>query len=193
MLNKVILMGRLTHEPEFRQTQSGIPMCTFNIAIERPGLARNNERITDFFRVICWRSNAEFASKYFLKGSMVIVDGKIQNDNYTDQQGVKHYGFQINADNVTFGETRAAAQARGAVGPRPDEISSQGNYQGGYQGGGNYQAPPQNNYPRGGDGVGYSGFNQTPSSSQPQYHEPPVSAGSVEDFNQIISDGDVPF
>lgn len=187
MLNKVILMGRLTHEPEFRQTQSGIPMCTFNIAIDRPAPSRNNERITDFFRILCWRNNAEFASKYFQKGSMVIVDGKIQNDNYTDQQGVKHYGFQINADNVSFGETRAAAQARGAIAPRPED--------GGYQSN-NYG---NNNYPRGGDGIGYSGFNQNqpPTHQPPQQHQhfqdSPVSAGSVEDFNQIISDGDVPF
>ncbi|GHU53950.1 hypothetical protein FACS1894132_07630 [Clostridia bacterium] len=231
-------MGRLTHDPEFRQTQTGLPMCTFNIAIDRPGSGKNGqERVTDFFRILSWRNTAEFASKFFQKGSLVIVEGKVQNNNYTDQQGVKHYGMDIVADNLQFGETRAAAEARGLnVRPQGDGGGYQsgnygnssgysnggGNYQGNsyannnygnYQNGGNYQGnagyqnqntavqPAQpiyanntnNNYPRGGEGVAYTGITNASESQKPVVNPEPVSNGSVEDFNEIMSDGDVPF
>ena len=114
MLNKVILMGRLCADPDFRQTQSGIAVCRIRVAIDRPYTSKSTgERQADFINVVCWRQQAEFVSRYFHKGSMIIVEGRLQNADYTDGNGVKHYSMDVQADNVTFGETRAAAQANG--------------------------------------------------------------------------------
>ena len=113
-MNKVILMGRLCADPDFRQTQSGIAVCRIRVAIDRPYTSKSTgERQADFINVVCWRQQAEFVSRYFHKGSMIIVEGRLQNSDYTDGNGVKHYSMEVQADNVTFGETRAAAQANG--------------------------------------------------------------------------------
>ena len=99
--NRVILMGRLTREPEISTTQSGVTMCRFSVAVDR-AYQKGKEKQTDFFDIICWRNTAEFVSKYFSKGQMIHIEGTLQNNNYTDQNGVKQYRTQINADNVCF-------------------------------------------------------------------------------------------
>ena len=101
MYNRVIFMGRLTHDPEIRTTQNGITMCRFSIAVER-SYQKGQEKQTDFFDVICWRNTAEFVSKYFRKGQMIHIEGTMQNDNYTDQNGVKQYRMKVNAEKVDF-------------------------------------------------------------------------------------------
>ena len=102
MLNKVILMGRLVRDPELSTTNSGIAVCKFTVAVNRP-YQKDKEQQADFINVTAWRGTAEFVSKYFSKGSMIIVEGKLQNNDYTDKDGVKHYSMVVQADNVNFG------------------------------------------------------------------------------------------
>ena len=107
-LNKVILGGRLTADPELKTTSSGISVVTFSIAVNRrfsKDSAQQNE--TDFFNVTAWRQTAEFVSRYFRKGSSICVSGSIQNRNWTDQQGQKHYRTDIVADEVMFVDSRS--------------------------------------------------------------------------------------
>jgi single-strand DNA-binding protein len=107
MLNKVILMGRLTRDPEFRQTTSGVPVCRFSIAINRQfANKQTGERETDFVDCVAWRNTAEFVSRYFSKGNMILVEGQLRNDNYTDNNGVKHYRMNVFVDNVSFCESK---------------------------------------------------------------------------------------
>lgn len=103
MLNKVIIMGRLTRDPDFKQTQSGIAMCKFSVAVERQFKdSKTGERLTDFLDCTAFRGTAEFISRYFSKGNMILVEGNIQNNNYTDNNGVKHYSNNIMVENVSF-------------------------------------------------------------------------------------------
>ena len=101
-MNKVILMGRLVADPEFSMTTSGIAKCTFRIAVDRDYTKPGEEKQSDFFRITCWRQTAEFVDKYFVKGKPILVEAKIQNNNYTDRDGVKHYQDDIVAENVSF-------------------------------------------------------------------------------------------
>ena len=106
MINRVILMGRLTADPELKQTPSGVSVCRLSIAVNRPK-PKDGEQQADFINVIAWRQTAEFVSKYFAKGKMIIVEGALRNNNYTDQNGVKHYSMEVQADNVSFGESKS--------------------------------------------------------------------------------------
>ena len=101
MINKIILMGRLTADPELRTTQSGISSCSFNVAVNRP-YQKDKQQEADFIRVTAWRQTAEFISKYFSKGKMIIVEGSLRNNDYTDANGVKHYSMVVNAESVYF-------------------------------------------------------------------------------------------
>ena len=100
MINSVVLMGRLTAEPELRSTQSGTSLTRFTIAVNR--YSKDGENKTDFIDVTAWRKTAEFVSRYFHKGSMIALQGSIQTDNYTDRDGNKRKSFQIVANNVSF-------------------------------------------------------------------------------------------
>lgn len=103
MLNKVIIMGRLTRDPDFKQTQSGVAICKFSVAVERQFKdSKTGERLTDFLDCTAFRGTAEFISRYFNKGNMILVEGNIQNNNYTDNNGVKHYSNNIMVENVSF-------------------------------------------------------------------------------------------
>ncbi len=115
MFNKVILMGRLTADPELRQTTSGIASCRFSVAVDRGYKSKDTgERQTDFINVIAWRSTAEFISRYFSKGKMIIVEGSLRNNDYTDKNGVKHYSMDVLADNFSFGESKTASIENGS-------------------------------------------------------------------------------
>ena len=112
MLNKVIIMGRLCADPELKQTQSGTATCRIRVALNRQfANKQTGEREADFINVTCWRNTAEFVSKYFHKGSMIIVEGSLRNNDWTDQNGVKHYSMDVLADSVQFGESKQAAQS----------------------------------------------------------------------------------
>ena len=115
MLNKIFVMGRLTHDPELRRTGSGTPVCSFSIACDRDFKSQSGEKETDFFDVVAWRATGEFVNKYFTKGRMVVVEGRLQIREWQDKEGNKRRSAEINADNVYFGDSRPA-QAEGASG-----------------------------------------------------------------------------
>lgn len=110
MLNNVVIMGRLTADPELRQTPSKTPVCTFTVAVERRFSDRNGERQTDFLDVVAWKGTAEFVSQYFSKGKMIIVEGSVQTRSYEDRNGNKRKAVEIVADNVQFGEPKSAGR-----------------------------------------------------------------------------------
>lgn len=105
MINSVVLMGRLTAEPELRSTTSGISITRFTIAVNR--YSKDGEDKADFINITAWRKTAEIVSKYFRKGSMIAVQGSIQTDNYTDRDGNKRKSFQVVANNVSFCGSKA--------------------------------------------------------------------------------------
>lgn len=125
MLNRVIIMGRITQDLEIRQTPSGTAVLRFNVAVDRTS-KQGDEKQTDFISCIAWRQRAEFIAKYFSKGRMIALEGALRTGSYEDKNGVKHYTTDVNVDNVSF--TGEKAQDSG---------------NGGYQSG--YNQPPANN------------------------------------------------
>jgi len=101
-LNKVILMGNLTRDPEFKTTPSGVSVTTFSVAVGRRFAKQGDEVTADFFNVVAWRNTAEFVSKYFNKGRAIVVVGSLQNRSWTDQQGQKRYITEVIADECYF-------------------------------------------------------------------------------------------
>lgn len=184
-INKVILMGRLTSDPELRQTSAGVSTCQFTVAVTRGYTNQNGERQSDFITVVAWRQTAEFVCRYFTKGRLILVEGELRTRTYDDKRypEVRHYVTEVYADNVSFGETRASA--------------SGGYQQGGYPQGNNYQQGYGSNQSNGYGGQGYSqpapqqgGYSQNNNYSQPA---PSVSVGDLSDFEEVISDSDLPF
>ena len=106
MLNKIAVMGRLTRDPELRHTESGVAVCSFTVACDRDYKAENAEREADFIDVVAWRSTAEFVSKYFAKGRMAVVEGRLQSRKWTDKNGQNRVAWEIIADNVYFGDSK---------------------------------------------------------------------------------------
>ena len=106
-MNKVILIGNLTRDPELSQTNSGISVARISIAVSRKFANQDGSRETDFFNVTAWRATAEFVTRYFKKGSSICVIGSIQNRTWTDQQGQKRYATDIVADEVQFVDSRS--------------------------------------------------------------------------------------
>lgn len=110
MINRVVLMGRLTADPDFSQTQNGTAYCRFTVAVERNFADKDTkERQADFINCVAWAKTAEFVSKYFSKGKMIIVEGTLRHNNYTDKNGVKHYSYNVIADNISFGESKSGS------------------------------------------------------------------------------------
>jgi len=107
MLNHIVLMGRLTRDPELRYTASNVPVASFTVAVDRDyGRGENGEKQTDFINVSAWRQTGEFVSKYFNKGSMIAVSGRLQIREYTDRDGNRRTAAEVVADNVYFGDSR---------------------------------------------------------------------------------------
>ena len=163
-MNKVILVGRLTADPELRQTQSGIASCRFTVAVDRRFADKNTgERQADFITCQAWRQTAEFVSRYFNKGKMIAVEGSLRTGKYQDKNhpDVTHYTTDVYVDNVEF------------VGGKSD---SGGN--GGFQNAGQntYQAPRQQSAPA----------PAAPNNDNMAY-------GDLGDYEEILSDGDLPF
>lgn len=153
-LNKWIGMGRLTADPETRQTQTGMQVVKFTVAIDRiPD--RNGEKKADFISCTAFSKTAEIVSRYFSKGKMIAVEGNLQNNNYTDQNGVKHYGMQILVNSVNFcGDRQQTTQPA----PQPQQQQNPQQFVGNAQGAGI-----------------------------------PSGLDDLAGFEEIISDGDVPF
>ena len=106
MLNKIFIMGRLTRDPELRRTQSGTPVTSFSLAVDRDFKSQSGEKETDFIDVVAWRSTAEFAAKYFTKGRMAIVEGRLQIRPWTDKDGNNRRSAEVVADNIYFGDSK---------------------------------------------------------------------------------------
>jgi len=166
-MNKVIIMGRLTADPELRQTQSGVSSCRFTVAVNRRFADRNTgERQADFISCTAWRQTAEFVTRYFKKGSMICVEGSLRTGSYQDRNhaDVTHYTTDVFVDNVEF--TGSKSESQGNSG---------------------YSAPSG----------GYNNSYQTPQQAAPQQqaaaNNDEMSYGSLSDFEEILSDGDVPF
>ena len=139
MLNHIVIMGRLTRDPELRRTGTGIAVASFTVAVDRDFGGRDGgERETDFIDCVAWRQTGEFVSKYFTKGSMIVVSGRLQIRNWTDKDGNKRRTAEVVADNVYFGESKRSAEGG----------SSYGNatYGGNTYGGSSYSAPAAPSY-----------------------------------------------
>ena len=106
MLNHIVIMGRLTRDPELRRTQSGIPVASFRLAVDRDFGGQNGDRQADFIDVVAWRNTAEFVSKYFSKGKMAVVSGRLQMRDWNDRDGNKRTSAEVVADNVYFGDSK---------------------------------------------------------------------------------------
>ena len=114
MLNKIVLMGRLTRDPELRRTNSGTAVASFAIAVDRDFKGQSGEKETDFIDIVAWRNTAEFVSKYFSKGRMAVVEGRLQIRDWTDKEGNKRRSAEVVADNVYFGDSKKDGDAAGA-------------------------------------------------------------------------------
>ena len=128
MLNKTIIMGRLTADPELKQTQSGVACCQFTVAINRDYAPQGQERQADFISVVAWRQTAEFISKYFSKGKMIAIDGELRARTYDDRRypDVKHYVTEVYANKVSFCESKGAQSNENAPqgNTRPANVQS---------------------------------------------------------------------
>ena len=133
MLNKIILMGRLTRDPELRRTGSGTAVTSFSLAVDRDFKSQSGEKETDFIDVVAWCNTAEFVSKYFAKGRMAIVEGRLQIRDWTDRDGGKRRSAEVVADNVYFGDSkRDGADNYGAPAYAPSYSAPMGGRNGGY-------------------------------------------------------------
>ncbi|MCI9156381.1 MAG: single-stranded DNA-binding protein [Lawsonibacter sp.] len=129
MLNKIFIMGRLTRDPELRRTQTGTPVASFSLAVDRDYKDKSTgERATDFIDVVAWRQTAEFVTRYFTKGRMAVVEGRLQIRDWTDKEGGKRRSAEVIADNIYFGDSKRDGDGGGS-------------YSTGYRQGGGYSAP----------------------------------------------------
>ena len=124
-MNKVVLMGRLTADPELRQTQSGIASCRFTVAVNRKHKNEDGSYDADFISCTAWRQTAEFVSRYFNKGSMIAVEGELRNNNYTDKNNVTHYGFIVNINNAEFCGSKSGSANNAAQTTQPQQTTPQ--------------------------------------------------------------------
>ena len=137
MLNRIIIMGRLTRDPELRHTQTGTAVASFTLAVDRDFKDKSTgERSTDFIDVVAWRQTGEFVSRYFTKGRRAGVEGRLQIRDWTDKDGGKRRSAEIVADNVYFGDSKRD----GDGGYQSSGYASGGEYSGGYASGG-YASP----------------------------------------------------
>ena len=117
MLNHIVIMGRLTRDPELRRTGSGIAVASFTVAVDRDFGGRDGgEKETDFIDCVAWRQTGEFVSKYFTKGSMIVVSGRLQIRSWTDKEGNKRRTAEVVADNVYFGESKRSNEGGSSYG-----------------------------------------------------------------------------
>ena len=178
MLNSISIAGRLTRDPELRTTQSGVSVASFTVAVERDFSAQGQQREVDWFDCVAWRQGAEFVSKYFHKGDMIIVTGRMQARDWTDNNGNKRRNWEIQVDHSYFGGSKSDSQSSGQ-----SFLSRGGGY---YAQQGQYSAaqPQQNSYNSAPPQYG------TPSQ---QYVAPPqqYQQGTFTELDE--DDGDLPF
>ena len=120
MLNKIFLQGRLVSDPELRHTPSGVAVASFRLAVDRDFKDKETgERQADFINIVAWRQTGEFVSRYFTKGRMAVVEGRLQMRDYTDREGNKRTAAEVVADNIYFGDSRRDAEGGGYSAPPP--------------------------------------------------------------------------
>ncbi len=129
MLNRIILMGRLTRDPELRHTQSGIAVASFSLAVERDFNSKDSgEKQTDFVDIVAWRNTAEFVSRYFSKGRMAIVEGRLQIRPWEDRDGNKRRSAEVVADNIYFGDSKRSEDGSSSTGGYAPQTSERQTY-----------------------------------------------------------------
>ena len=167
MLNKIFIMGRLTRDPELRRTQTGTPVASFSLAVDRDFKDKSTgERATDFIDVVAWRQTAEFVSRYFAKGRMAMVEGRLQIRDWTDKEGGKRRSAEVIADQIYFGDSKRDGDG--------------GGYSAGYHQGGSYN-----------QGGGYSSAPAAPSDPFGGYGAPPADGDQFAELS--TDDGNLPF
>ncbi|MCL2083494.1 MAG: single-stranded DNA-binding protein [Oscillospiraceae bacterium] len=117
MLNRISLMGRLTRDPELRTIPSGASVASFSLAVDRRFTKQGEEKQTDFIDIVVWRERAEFVHKYFRKGQLVAIDGRLQSRNWEDKHGQKRVSIEVVADNVYFAERKSDSPQGGIAHP----------------------------------------------------------------------------
>ena len=147
MLNRITLHGRLTRDPELRTTQSGVSVASFTVAVDRDFTDQSGERGVDFIDCVAWRQGAEFVSRYFRKGQLIVVDGRLQSRKWEDRDGNRRTSWEVLTDHTYFGESK-----------REDRNDSYGGYQAPPSSSGNAYAPPPSSY-------------SNAASSEPQYQQ----------------------
>ena len=174
MLNTITIMGRLTADPELRRTGSGVAVASFCVAVDRDFASKDsNEKETDFIDCVAWRSTGEFVSKYFTKGSMIVVSGRLQIRGWTDKEGNKRRSAEIVANNVYFGESK-----RGSTG------AQSGSYQQPANPGNAYGAPPAPAYEQ----PSAPGYGQAPAYGQQPYGGYSAPMGGSSEFAMLEDD-----
>ena len=116
-LNRIALMGRLTRDPELRRTQSGTPVTSFSLAVDRDFKSQSGEKETDFIDIVAWRNTAEFVCNYFTKGRMAVVEGRLQIRDWKDRDGNNRRSAEVVADNVYFGDSKRDSAGGGYDAP----------------------------------------------------------------------------
>ena len=163
MLNHITIMGRLTRDPELRRTGSGVAVASFTLAVDRDfGKNENGERETDFIDCVAWRQTGEFVSKYFTKGRMAVVSGRLQIRSWNDKDGNKRRTAEVVADNVYFGDSKR------------DEG---GSYAGNSFGGNSYGSAPA-----------YGGYSAPSAPAAPAYGGYSVPSAPASDFAMLNDD-----
>ena len=168
MLNDIKVMGRLTKDPDLRQTQNGTAVAGFTLAVERDYRDQQGKKVNDFFNIVCWKGTAEFAGKFLTKGRLIVVSGRLETRDYTDKNGNKRRAYEIVCQNFYFGDSAKSQQSQNA------------GVSGGYSQQG-YAAPPQQQ--------GFApqqGFQQ----QQPQFQQQNAFSGIGTD---VPFDEEVPF
>lgn len=144
MLNRIIIMGRLGRDPELRRTPNGIPVASFSLAVDRDYKDKGTgERVTDWIDVVAWRQTAEFVSRYFTKGRMAVVEGRLHMRSWTDKDGNRRVSAEVQADNVYFGDSKRDGDGYGAAPSYGASYGANASYSAGANsyGGGSYTPP----------------------------------------------------
>ena len=169
-MNKVIIKGRLTTDPELKTTPNGTSVTSFSLAVDRNYVKQGEERKADFFDIVCWRNQAEFVCRYFGKGSMIAIDGQLQSRTYQAKDGTNRYVVEVVADSVSF------------TGERRDNS-------GGY----NQSYGANQSYGNQGYGSQPYGGNQSYQQEAPAQQPASYQSGANSDFQDMPLDDDLPF
>lgn len=185
MINRVVLMGRITHDLEVKQTPSGVAALSFSVAVERNFKNQSGEHDADFITCVAWKNTAEFIGKYFGKGRMIALEGQLRSRTYEDKNGTKHYVTEVYVDTASFTGEKTSQGAQGA--PQGGLNVGSGNYSAqamqGQQGPSSFaQGHTTNNF--------LAGTQQPP---QMRDAGRSLSIGDLSEFEDVLNDEGVPF